>query len=465
MTEHQKLWDSALEKIHEALANANRENEYNDWFRPIVFESFDVNEKRIILQVPSSTYCDKLDKQYLRLLAYALVPVFGKDVRIRYRIVVDKQNNLSVTEEQGSEIVAQRSNMQPRKPTLPPIDSQLDMHLNFRNYIEGESNKLSRSVGVSIAEHPRSTKFNPMFVFGSSGVGKTHLINAIGVRTKELYPNLRVLYVSARIFQQQYTTAVQNNTVNDFIAFYQTIDVLICDDIQEWAGLEGTQKTFFHIFDDLFRHGKRIILSSDRSPSQLRGMHERLITRFSCGVTTEVERPNPKLSIDILHSKISRDGLTGTIPDDVVMYIAETVTGSVRDLQGVINSLMAYSISGNVPIDIKLAEKIVHRIVNVSEAPVSIDFIIDGVIDHFNATSPDIMGKSRKKEFVQARQIVMYLAQKLTGMPASRIGRLIGGRDHSTVIHSCRKVEEQLKKDKSYAALVNKIEKELKDNK
>lgn len=462
MTDYRQLWEDALLAIKAELVSQGREREFNDWFKPIVFETFEEAKHRIILQIPSNTYSEKLDSTYLKLLANELIPRFGKEVRMGYRIMIDRQNNLSVTEEPGAEMVKQRSTAK-RASALPPVDPQLDIHLNFKNYIQGDSNKLSRSVGISIAEHPRSTKFNPMFVYGSSGVGKTHLINAIGLRAKELYPTLRVLYVSARIFQQQYTTAVQKNTLNDFIAFYQTIDLLICDDIQEWAGLEGTQKTFFHIFDDLFRHGKRIILSSDRSPAQLRGMHERLITRFSCGVTTEVERPNTKLCLDILRSKINRDGLTATIPEDVILYIAETVNGSVRDLQGVINSLMVYSIMDGSPIDVKLAEKIVQRVVNITDTPVSIDFIIDEVCDHFNTTSADIMGKSRKKEFVQARQIVMYLSQKLTNMPATRIGRLIGGRDHSTVIHSCRKVETEIKKNKNFAALVAQIEKQLKD--
>jgi len=455
MEDYNQLWDNALKTIHNILSGAGRENEFDNWFKPLTFKSF--KDDFLTINVPSHQHCEYLDKN-VRLLAQTLLPIFGQKMQLNYNVLVDKQNNQTVVTE-ATEIVKQRGSS--REPKMPPIDPQLDVHLTFRNYIEGESNKLSRSVGESIAEHPRSMKFNPMFVYGASGVGKTHLINAIGMRAKEIYPNLRVLYVSARTFQQQYTTAVTSNDVNNFIAFYQTVDVLIVDDIQEWATAEATQKTFFHIFDENFRHSKRIILASDRSPAQLRGMHERLITRFSCGVTTEIERPNTKLCADILRSLIKRDGLDD-IPEDVIQYIAETVNGSVRDLQGVVNSLMVYSIMDNADINIALAEKIVKRLVHVSDEPVNIDVITDVVCEHINVTPLDINGKSRKKDYVRARQIVMFLAQKLTNMPAIRIGRLIGGRDHSTVLHSCNKIQKEMKKDKELQALVNQIEKEIK---
>ena len=431
--------------------------EYQKWFLPLKYESYDKQEEKLTIAVPSAAYSEYIEKNHLRLLGSTLIPLYGKRLRMVYHITVDRQNNQSVVEEQGQEMVNARRNASQKNSELPDVDPQLDMNLNFRNYIEGETNKLSRSVGLHIAEHPRNTKFNPMFVYGASGVGKTHLVNAIGVRAKELYPNLRVLYVSARIFQQQYTTAVQQNSVNDFIAFYQTLDMLIVDDVQEWATVAATQNTFFHIFDFLFRHQKRILLVSDRSPAQLRGMHERLITRFACGVTIEIEKPNVQLCVDILQSKIRRDGLGGVIPQDVVEYVAQTVKGSVRDLEGVINSLMVYSIVDNADIDLKLAEKIVRRLINISDAPVTLDYIVDTVCEFTNVTHQDINGKSRKKDFVMARQIVMYLAQTMTNIPATRVGRLIGGRDHSTVLHSCRKIEKGMKDDDSLKTLVENI--------
>lgn len=462
MADYKKLWGDALTTIHETLTKAGKESEFNDWFRPVVYESFDSATHRLLLQVPSSSHSEYIEKNHIRLLARTLLPLFGKDLKLGYRVTVDSSNNITVVEGQQREMVNARKRVAQKTAALPDVDPQLDPHLNFRTFIEGDSNKLSRSVGINIAEHPKTTKFNPMFIFGQSGVGKTHLINAVGVRAKELYPTLRVLYVSARLFQQQYTTAVQNNAVNDFIAFYQTLDMLIVDDIQEWASAVATQNTFFHIFDFLFRHGKRLVLASDRSPAQLRGMHERLITRFACGVTIELEKPNTQLCRDILRSKISRDGLAAAIPDSVVQYIAETVHGSVRDLQGVLNSLMVYSIVDNAEIDVVLAEKIVKRVVQVSDEPITLDLIVDTVCERMKLTPQDVNGKSRKKAAVLARQIVMYLAQKLTSLSAARIGRLLGGRDHTTVIHSCRKVERELLRDDKIEDIVSELTKEVK---
>jgi chromosomal replication initiator protein len=340
------------------------------------------------------------------------------------------------------------------------LDPQLNVHQTFNNYIEGESNKLPRSVGMSIAEHPNNTQFNPMFIYGPSGCGKTHLINAIGLRAKQVYPQKRVLYISARLFQVQYTNAVLQNTTNDFINFYQTIDMLIVDDIQEWATATKTQDTFFHIFNHLFRNGKRIILASDRPPVDLKGMNDRLLTRFSCGLIAELEKPNVELCVDILNNKIRRDGLK--IPADVVRFIAETANGSVRDLQGVINSLLAYSVVYNSNIDMRLAERVIKRAVKIDDAPLTVDDILDTVCRHYNVSATAINSKSRKRELVTARQVSMYLAQKYTKMPASRIGKLVGGRDHSTVIHSCTQVENRLKVDEMFSADIVSIENSFK---
>jgi chromosomal replication initiator protein len=299
-----------------------------------------------------------------------------------------------------------------------------------------------------------------MFIYGPSGCGKTHLVNAIGLRMKQLYPQKRVLYISARLFQVQYTNSVLQNSTNDFINFYQTIDVLIVDDIQEWMTSPRTQDTFFHIFNHLFRNGKRIILASDRPPVDLKGMNERLLTRFSCGLIAELEKPNVQLCIDILKSKIHRDGLQ--IPEDVVLYIAQTANGSVRDLQGVVNSLLAYSVVYNSNIDMRLAERVIKRAVNIDDKPLTIDDIVETVCNHFNVSTAAISSKSRKREFVVARQVSMYLAQKYTKMPAARIGKLVGGRDHSTVIHSCSQVEQRMKVDQAFNSEIASIENSFK---
>ena len=336
------------------------------------------------------------------------------------------------------------------------LNPQLDPKKSFDTFIEGDSNKLPRTVGLSIADHPGKSTFNPFFLYGPSGCGKTHLINAIGLKCKEMYPRKRVLYVSARLFQVQFTDAVRQNKVNDFIHFYQTLDVLIVDDVQEWASSPKTLDTFFHIFDHLFRLGKQIILASDRPPVDLEGVKDRLLTRFACGLIAELEQPNTQLCVDILNAKCRRDGLK--IPADVIQFIAETANGSVRDLEGVINGLLANSIVYNTNIDMRLAERVIKRAVKVDNKPLTIDDILETVCHHFGVNQQHVFSKSRKRDYVQVRQVSMYFAQKYTKMPASRIGQLIGNRDHSTVIHSCSTVEQRLKVDKAFSAELASIE-------
>ncbi|MFP3766142.1 chromosomal replication initiator protein DnaA [Prevotella intermedia] len=458
------LWEQCLQLIRDNVT----EQQFTTWFKPITFEAFDAATNILLVQVPSPFVYEYLEENYVDLLSKVLTRIYGKGVQLKYRIVTDKVHNLTqdiqseTVDNVETQLPTNRANQSPTPldVTLQEIDPQLDLHKSFSNYIEGDSNKLPRSIGLSIAEHPNTTQFNPMFIYGPSGCGKTHLINAIGLRIKQLYPQKRVLYISARLFQVQYTNSVLNNTTNDFINFYQTIDVLIVDDIQEWMTATKTQDTFFHIFNHLFKNGKRIILASDRPPVELKGMNERLLTRFACGLIAELEKPNVQLCVDILNSKIKRDGLN--IPDDVVQFIAQTANGSVRDLQGVINSLLAYSVVYNSNIDMRLAERVIKRSVKIDDEPLTLDEIIDKVCSHFNVTVNAVNSRSRKQEIVLARQVSMYLAQKHTKMPASRIGKLVGGRDHSTVLHSCSQIEKRLQVDKGFIAELSTIENSFK---
>lgn len=458
------LWEQCLQLIRDNVT----EQQFTTWFKPITFEAFDATTNILLVQVPSPFVYEYLEENYVDLLSKVLTRIYGKGVQLKYRIVTDKTHNLTqdiqseTVDNVETQLPTNRANQSPTPldVALQEIDPQLDLHKSFSNYIEGDSNKLPRSIGLSIAEHPNTTQFNPMFIYGPSGCGKTHLINAIGLRIKQLYPQKRVLYISARLFQVQYTNSVLNNTTNDFINFYQTIDVLIVDDIQEWMTATKTQDTFFHIFNHLFKNGKRIILASDRPPVELKGMNERLLTRFACGLIAELEKPNVQLCVDILNSKIKRDGLN--IPDDVVQFIAQTANGSVRDLQGVINSLLAYSVVYNSNIDMRLAERVIKRSVKIDDEPLTLDEIIDKVCSHFNVTVNAVNSRSRKQEIVLARQVSMYLAQKHTKMPASRIGKLVGGRDHSTVLHSCSQIEKRLQVDKGFIAELSTIENSFK---
>lgn len=460
------LWDNSLLLIKDSVT----EQQYNTWFKPIVFESYKPSTKTLLVQVPSPFVYEYLEQNFVDLLSKVLHRNFGEGIRLTYRVVTDKEHKLSqdIEADPDDADLAKQARERAQKPAAQPvapqqqedIDTQLDPKLTFNNYMEGDSNKLPRSVGLSIAEHPNTTQFNPMFIYGPSGSGKTHLVNAIGLKAKQMYPQKRVLYVSARLFQTQYTDAVLHNASNDFINFYQSIDMLIVDDIQEWAGKAKTLNTFFHIFNHLFRNGKRIILASDRPPVELKDMPDRLLTRFSCGLVCELEKPNIQLCVDILSNKIRRDGLK--IPVDVISFIAQTCNGSVRDLQGAINGLLAYSIVYNSSIDIRLAERVIKRAVKLDDKPLTIDDIVETVCHHYNVTVTAVNSKSRKRDYVVARQVTMYLAQKYTKMPASRIGKLVGNRDHSTVIHSCSKVEERLKIDSGFSDELVSIENGLK---
>jgi len=465
---HRALWAQCLQLIK---ANVT-EQQYKTWFAPIVFESFSESERTLLVQVPSPYVYEYLEQYYVGLMAKVLERVFGTNVTLRYRIVtVVADNNRKIMQEVEGEqpssleapVEITRGNKSPSvlDAAMPQgLNPQLDLKKTFQNFIEGDSNKLPRTVGLSIGEHPGKSAFNPFFIYGPSGCGKTHLVNAIGVKAKETYPQKRVLYVSARLFQVQFSDAVRQNVTNDFINFYQSIDVLIVDDIQEWATAPKTLDTFFHIFDHLFRIGKQIILASDRPPVDLQGVKDRLLTRFACGLIAELEKPNEQLCIDILNSKCRRDGLK--IPADVIKYIAETANGSVRDLEGVVNSLMAYSIVYNSAIDMRLAERIIKRAVKVDNHPLTVDDILEKVCHHYQVSQQNIFSKSRKRSLVQVRQVSMYLAQKYTKMPASRIGQLIGNRDHSTVIHSCNAIEQRIKTDKAFSDEISSIENSFK---
>ena len=454
------------------------------------FESYSPATCTLILSIPSNYVAQYIEENYIQHLRIAISNTFGKILLKWHTIIVKKDDSTttntstSQTKRSGKDIgytyegavdtktpdgaakAALATNntqeliLAPGSVThLQEIDSQLNLHQTFDNYVEGESNKFCRSIGLTIAEHPQGTQFNPMFVHGPSGCGKTHLVNAIGLRCKEIYKNKRVLYVSAREFQMQYTNANMQGKINDFIGFYQTIDMLIVDDVQEWLNSAKTQETFFHIFNHLFRTDKRIILVSDRPPIQLSGMMDRLITRFSCGVLAEMEKPNVQLCVDILKRKIQRDGLH--ISEPVIKYIAENVNGSIREIQGIINSLMAYSITYNCNIDMKFVERMVTRAVKTDNQALTIDDIIRIVSTHYDVTEQQVKGRLRKREIVLPRQVIMYLADKHIRMPASRIGRCVGGRDHSTVIHSIRLVTEKIQQDKDFCCEIQALEQEL----
>ena len=417
-TEYQTLWNKCLAVIKD---NVN-EDAFNTWFKPIIPLSYENN--KFTIEVPTQFFYEYLEANYVKILKMTLDREIKEGTQLNYRIkVIDK------------------------------------VKYSFDNYFEGTSNRWVRSSGEAIARDPGKT-FNPMFIFGASGVGKTHLCHAIGNRIQEIHPEKKVLYISAHLFTIQYTEAIRTNRTNDFMYFYQGIDVLILDDIQELIGKDKTQNTFFHIFNHLHLLGKQLILTSDKAPVDLQGMEERLITRLKWGLTAELYRPDLDLRKKILENKIYHDGIT--IPDDVFNFIVSNVTENVRDVEGIVASLLAYSTAFDRMIDLPLTKQVVSRVIKIEKKQISVESIQDLVCKYFKLEPATIQTNSRKREIVQARQIAMYLAKKYTDKSYSHIGKIVGRRDHATVLHACKTVKDQIETSKSFRSSVEEIEALLK---
>ena len=459
----QILWQRCLEMFRSNVS----EQQFQTWFSPMRLKSYDAAQKELAVYIPSQFFFEYLEEHFRRLIHVTVSRFFGEDVTLTYEVEV--ADNVTVNQESDSNMVpeaAPSSFAANKSPMLAQavgmaadLDSQLNVHQSFSNFIEGSSNKLPRSVGQAIAEHPEQQTFNPLFIYGPSGVGKTHLVNAIGVRTKELHPEKRILYLSAHLFMVQFTDARKNNVFNDFMHFYQSIDMLIVDDIQELAGMTATQNAFFHIFNHLRQNGKQIIMTCDRPPVSLQGMEDRLITRFKSGLMAEMEKPEEQLRRSILHSIVKHDGLS--IPEEVVSFISHNVTGSVRELEGIIHSLLAYSVVYGKDIDLEFAQRILTGRIKVEKKDVTIDQIITCTCEHFNVKEEEVFGKSRKANIVTVRQMSMYLAHKHTKLTASKIGIYVGNRDHTTVLHGIKTIDGRLKVEKELRHDLEELEEKL----
>ncbi len=462
----QILWNKCLAVIQDIVPEAA----FNTWFKPIIPLSYEGN--KFTIQVPSQFFYEYLEEKYVNVLKVTIHRVFGAGTSLNYRVMVDKTTEKTVdypTENAAASGLRTQSSIRnvaqapnPFVSVMPQdLDPQLNPKYSFENYFEGTSNKLVRTAGEAVAQNPGKTTFNPLFVFGPSGVGKTHLCHAIGRRIRELYPQKKVLYVTAHLFRVQFTDAIRKNTTNDFLHFYQNIDVLLLDDIQELIGMDKTQNTFFHIFNHLHQLGKQLILTSDKAPVELQGMEERLITRLKWGLTAELFRPDLDLRKKILKDKISHDGIV--IPEEVFNFIANNVTENVRDLEGILVSLMANAVINNREIDLALAKRIISQAVHLEKKRLSVQMIQDIVCKYFNLEPAMIQTNSRKREVVQARQITMYLSKKYTDNSFSSIGKIVGKRDHATVLHACKTIKDQIETNKSFRASVEEIEALLKN--
>ena len=463
MTTPQDQWKRCLELIRSRL----NQQQFTTWFEPIRFKSYDFDTKEVLIYVPSQFFYEYLEENYRQLIYLALYHVFGQDTRLIYQVAVIEDE---VVREEGNRTALLReptsNRMLNRAPgvmhTVVPasdFESYLNIEQTFDNFIEGLSNRLPRSVGQSVADFPARKTFNPLFIYGPSGCGKTHLVNAIGVRLRQKHPEKRVLYVSAHIFQVQYVDARINNKTNDFIHFYQSIDCLIVDDVQEFSGKEKTLEAFFHIFNHLHLNGRQIIMTSDRPPVELKDMEERMLTRFKWGMLAELEAPDVQLRHDILQRLVRKDGLN--IPEDVIEYIAENLQDNVRELEGIVHSMLAWSVVHGANIDLDFARKILKANTRHRRRTLNIEDIVEAVCRHYKVTHEELYGESRKAEFVLARQVVMYLSQKHTGDTAKHIGHVIGRRTHATVLHGINNIEKKMKENPAFRKEVREIEKKM----
>lgn len=460
------LWERCLDIIRDNISP----KQFAASFAFVELHSFE--NGKLILDVPSEFVKTFLEDNFLPLMASTFKRVFGNSIQALYYNVKVVNTKRGGEVREKTAMTAKVVNGEPRKdsrktpddvtaPQVQDLDSQLIPNYKFESYLEGESNRLARSVGESIANNPAKT-FNPFFVFGPSGCGKTHLINAIGYRIKELHPQLRVLYLSAHLFTVQFTDAVRQNKTNEFIRFYQSIDVLILDDVQELSGKDKTQNTFFHIFNHLHLNGKQIILSADRPPIAIQGLEDRLLTRFKWGMQAEIEKPTQNLRFNILAAKVEKEGLK--IPTNVLKYISENIDDSVRDLEGIINSLMAYSVVYNSDINMALARKVMPRFVESPSRELTIDDVKQSVCEHFNLKINQIDSRERTRKIAYARQVAMYLADRLTDSSHIEIGRQIGNRNHATVLHALKQIHDLMEAENYVHDDIEELMAKLKTN-
>lgn len=462
------VWQSCLETIKQHVTPQS----YTTWFEPI--KPIKLNDNILTIQVPSRFFYEWLEENYVTLLRRTITKELGDGARLEYQITVAPRKPASVSPEpptialnKVAENTRAEANNQkpPRNPFVIPgikdmqIEANLVPYYTFETYIEGECNQLARSAGIAIANNPGGTAFNPLVVYGGSGLGKTHLVNSIGNQVKAQFPNKVVLYVPSEKFTNQFIEAVKNGAISDFTNFYQLVDVLIVDDIQFFANKDRTQDIFFHTFNHLHQSGKQIILTSDRAPKDLEGMEERLLSRFKWGLTADLKVPDFETRMAILEKKLGKEGIE--ISGEVVEYIAYHIKTNVREMEGALISLMAHSSLSRKDIDIHLAKSIVQRFIHQVTHEISIEFIQKIVGDYYRVSIDALKGKTRKRAVVQARQICMFLAKQFTENSLKTIGQHFGGRDHSTVIHACQAVLNLMETDKDFHTEVLELQKQL----
>ncbi|NVN94957.1 MAG: chromosomal replication initiator protein DnaA [Bacteroidetes bacterium] len=474
---YKEVWANCLNVIKDNLGNSQS---FKTWFEPI--KPVKLENKVLTIQVPSQFFYEWLEEHYIGLIKKTIKKELGVEGRLEYSIVMDNSSfgnapftiNLPTANKNAVQNPAvtmpidinKNSSKDIPNPFIIPglkkikIHSQLNDNYSFDNFIEGDCNRLARSAGFAVAENPGKTAFNPLLLYSTVGLGKTHLSHAIGIQVKNIFPDKTVLYVGAEQFASQYIDSVRNNNQNDFIHFYQMIDVLIIDDIQFLSGKEKTQDIFFHIFNYLHQKGKQIVITSDKAPVEMTGMEPRLISRFKWGLSADLQIPNIETRIAILQKRLYNDGID--MPDEVIEYLAYSINTNIRELEGVLISLLAQSSLNKKIITLDLAKQMIDKFVKNTSRDISIDFIQKIVCDYFGIPVDRISSKTRKREVVQARQLAMYFSKKLTKSSLASIGLQCGNKDHATVLHACRTVNNLIETDKKYKSNVDELEKKIK---
>lgn len=461
---HIALWNKCLGIIKENM-NADF---FNTWFKPS--ESLGYNDDIVTIGVPSEYWIQQFEGRFFNILCSAMRKVYGEGVKLQYKYKVvsnDPESEITIESSKPSTSINNPIESQTRRPANPfidgveyeDVDSQLNPTYNFENYCVGESNKLPYTIAEYIGNNPGKSDFNPFFLFGSTGVGKTHLVQAIGIRAKEKYPKARVLYLTSRIFENQYGQAVRDKRINDFVNFYQSIDVLLIDDIQELCGKTGTQNAFFPIFNYLYQRGRLVIMTCDRPPVELDGMMERLVNRFKWGVMEQLPSPDLNLRKAILRSKAKKGGLV--LGEDVIDIIADNVTSSIREIEGVVHSLITRATILNQAITVELAKSVLKTAVKVSTRKINFDMIVEATAAAYHIDPDRIFSKNRVRDISDARQVVMYLTNKHTELSSTSIGYKLN-RSHATVLHGISVVKERMTTEPILADYVDEIERSLK---
>ncbi|MFZ0453596.1 MAG: chromosomal replication initiator protein DnaA [Ignavibacteriaceae bacterium] len=446
ISEHEILWKECLKIIKQNVTLMT----YNTWFQPI--KALEIDDSTLTVQLPSQFFWEWIDEHFNTLINKTIHEVLGEKAKLAYIINEEKESN----EKPQKPIQLSQPVVHKNKPDF---ETYLNSRYTFENFIKGEGNQLARAAASAISDNPGGTSFNPFFVYGGVGLGKTHLIQAIGNKIVKSFPDKKVIYLSSDIFTVEFVEAIQSNKVNEFSSFYRNMDVLIIDDIQFLIGKEKTQDLFFHIFNTLHQSKKQIVLSSDKAPKDLKGLDDRLISRFQWGLPADIQPPELETRIAILKKKSEDFGMI--VSNEILEYIANNITSNIRELEGCLIKLLANSSLNSKEINLELAKKTVKEIATDRKVNVTIEIITKNVCTYLKVDENKIRDKTRKKEIVLARQIAMYLAKELTKSSLKTIGLHFGGRDHSTVIHACNSIEELRTKDSALKEIVENLKNQI----